>query len=47
MPLRHDDGWWWVKADMVTPIGAGLCLDAIRDAVDRDGVVCEMGQAHG
>jgi hypothetical protein len=29
MPLRRDDEWWWVKAEMATPIGSGLSLDTV------------------
>jgi hypothetical protein len=47
MPLRHDDGWWWVKAEMTTPIGRGLSLDAVREAISGAGVVFDIQQAHG
>ncbi len=47
MPLRRADGWWWVKADLVTRIDGGLSLDAIRDAIEHGGVVFDIGQAHG
>ena len=27
MPLHQEDGWWWVKAVMTTPVDGGLSLD--------------------
>lgn len=47
MPLRRDDGWWWVKAEMTTPLVGGLSLDTVRDAISGDGVVFDVRQAHG
>jgi hypothetical protein len=47
MPLRRDDGWWWVKAEMTTAVGSNLSLDSIRAAIDGDGVVFDVQQAHG
>ncbi|WP_308206388.1 phosphodiesterase [Mycobacterium yunnanensis] len=47
MPLRYDDGWWWVTAEMTTEVGPGLSLDAVRDAVDGGGVRFMVQQAHG
>lgn len=47
MPLRRDDGWWWVKAQMTTEFGGWLSLDAVREAIDGDGVEFDIQQAHG
>lgn len=47
MPLRRDDGWWWLKAEMTTQVSRGLSLDTIREAVISDGIVFEIQQAHG
>jgi hypothetical protein len=47
MPLRHDDGWWWVKAQLMTELGGGLRLDAVRSAIDGGGVKFAIAQAHG
>ena len=35
MPLRHEDGWWWVKAAMTTPVDGGLSLDTVREAISE------------
>ena len=47
MPLRHSGGWWWLKAEMVTPIGGRLSLDEVRDAIRSDGIVFDIQQARG
>jgi hypothetical protein len=47
MPMRREDGWWWVKAEMVTDVGSGLSLDTVREAIDGGGVVFDVQQAHG
>jgi hypothetical protein len=47
MPLRHAGGWWWLKAEIVTPIGGRLSLDEVRDAISSDGIVFNIEQAHG
>jgi hypothetical protein len=47
MPLRRADGWWWVKAEMTTPIGGRLSLDALRDRISTGGIVFDVQQAHG
>ena len=47
MPLRQDDGWWWVKAQMKTVVAGGLTLDAVRSAIDGGGVEFDVQQAHG
>jgi hypothetical protein len=47
MPLRREDGWWWVTAKMKTDIGAGLSLDSVREAISANGVVFDIAQAHG
>jgi hypothetical protein len=47
MPLRRPDGWWWLKAEMATPLGGWLSLDAVREAITSDGIVFDVQQAHG
>ncbi|MDP9164929.1 MAG: phosphodiesterase [Actinomycetota bacterium] len=47
MPLRHDGGWWWVKAAMTTELSGGLSLDTVRAAIDDGGVAFDVQQAHG
>jgi hypothetical protein len=47
MPLRRPDGWWWLKAELATPLGGWLSLDAVREAITSDGVVFDVQQAHG
>jgi hypothetical protein len=47
MPLRRDDGGWWMKAEMTTPIGRGLSLDAVREQILNGGIVFDVQQAHG
>jgi hypothetical protein len=47
MPLRRDDGSWWVKAAMITEIGSGLSLDEVRRTITREGIVFDVQQAHG
>jgi hypothetical protein len=47
MPLRRSDGWWWLKAEITTPIGGHLSLDAVREAINSDGIVFDIAQAHG
>jgi hypothetical protein len=47
MPLRRSDGWWWLKAEMVTPLSGWLSLDAVREAITSDGIAFDVQQAHG
>ena len=47
MPLRYEDGWWWVTAAMTTAVDGGLSLDTVREAISEDGVVFDIHQAHG
>jgi hypothetical protein len=47
MPLRRADGWWWLAAEMTTPLADGVSLDAVRAAIAADGVVFDVRQAHG
>jgi hypothetical protein len=47
MPLRHDDGWWWVKAEVRTQVDQRLSLDGVRRAIDDGGLVFDIAQAHG
>jgi len=47
MPLRRADGWWWLTATIRTTLGGRLSLDAVRDAVNSDGMVFDIQQAHG
>lgn len=47
MPLRREDGWWWVKAKMTSQIDGGLSLDVVREAICSGGVVFDIQQAHG
>jgi hypothetical protein len=47
MPLRHDGGWWWVKAELTTEVGGGLSLDTVREAIGGGGLFFDVQQAHG
>lgn len=47
MPLRFDDGWWWLKARLSTTVPDGLSLDAIRAAIDDGGIEFDIEQACG
>lgn len=48
MPFRFDDGVWWVRAKLITPIGAaGLGLDTIRNRIRSTGLEFEIEQAAG
>ena len=48
MPLRYEGGVWWVRARLVTDIGApGLSLDAMRDQIDSGEVDFDIEQAAG
>jgi hypothetical protein len=48
MPLRRDDGWWWVSAEITTPLDGGLSLEVLRRGIGRDGgVAADIRQAHG
>ena len=47
MPLRRADGWWWLTATVRTTLGGRLSLEAVRDAVNSDGMVFDIHQAHG
>jgi hypothetical protein len=47
MPLHRADGWWWLKAEMTTPLADGVSLDAVRAAIAADGVAFNVEQAHG
>ncbi|MBV9089063.1 MAG: phosphodiesterase [Mycobacteriaceae bacterium] len=48
MPLRHQDGYWWVGARLVTEIDdAGLSLDSIRRQISHGGVQFDLQQACG
>ena len=48
MPLRFKAERWWVRARLVTDLGAtGLSLDALRGQIDSDGLVFDIEQAAG
>jgi hypothetical protein len=48
MPLQFEGGVWWVRARLVTPIGAmGLALDTVRDRIRSTGVDFDIEQAAG
>lgn len=47
MPLRRPDGWWWLKAEIVTSVGGRLSLDGVREAINSGGMVFDIQQAHG
>jgi len=47
MPLRRDDGWWWLKAELTTKLARGLSLDAVTDQISTGGVTFDILQAHG
>lgn len=47
MPLRYQNGWWWLKADLQTAVADGLSLATIGDEINCNGVVFDIHQAHG
>jgi hypothetical protein len=48
MPLQFEGGLWWLRARLVTPIGArGLALDTVRDRVRSTGIDFDIEQAVG
>lgn len=48
LPLHHQDGLWWIRARMTTPIeGSGLSLEAVRQRINKDGLVFDIEQACG
>jgi hypothetical protein len=47
MPLRRPDGWWWLRAEIVTTLRGRLSLDAVREAISSDGMAFDIQQAHG
>jgi hypothetical protein len=47
MPLRRPDGWWWLKAEMTSPLVGRLSLNAVREAITSDGIAFDVQQAHG
>lgn len=47
MPLRYEQGWWWLRAELQTTMGGGLSLDTVGDRIDDGGVVFDIQQAQG
>jgi len=48
MPLRFNDGIWWVRARLVTKIDEpGLSLDTIRNQIDSGEIAFDIEQAEG
>jgi hypothetical protein len=47
MPLRREDGWWWLKAELTTQTGSGLSLDTIGAQINASGLTFDIEQAHG
>ena len=48
MPLRYEGGVWWVRARIVTDLGApGLSLVAMKDQIDSGEVDFDIEQAAG
>lgn len=47
MPLRYEQGQWWLKAELQTTMGDGLSLDTIADKINDGGVVFAIQQARG
>ncbi|HEX3287183.1 MAG TPA: phosphodiesterase [Mycobacterium sp.] len=48
MPLQFEGGVWWLRARLVTPIGAkGLALDTVREHIRSTGVDFDIEQAAG
>jgi hypothetical protein len=48
MPLRFNDGVWWVRARLATKIDEpGLSLDTIRNQIDSGGIDFDIEQAAG
>ena len=48
MPLRFDDGVWWVRAQLATEIETpGLALDSICSRIRSTGVEFDIEQAAG
>jgi hypothetical protein len=48
MPLRFNDGVWWLRARLATKIDEpGLSLDTIRNQIDSGGIDFDIEQAAG
>lgn len=47
MPLRYDDGWWWLKAELQTEMSDGLSLDTLARQIENGDVVFDIQQALG
>jgi hypothetical protein len=48
MPLRFEDGMWWVRARLTTKIDEpGLALDTIANQIDSGGIDFDVEQARG
>jgi hypothetical protein len=47
MPLHYDDGWWWLKAELVTKVPDGLSVDSLAAEIEDSEIVFDIQQAHG
>jgi hypothetical protein len=48
MPLRYEQGYWWIRAQLTTEIGEpGVSLDSIRKRIDQGGIEFNIEQASG
>lgn len=47
MPLRYEDGWWWLKAEVQTEMSRGLSLDALVREIEDGEIVFDIQQALG
>jgi hypothetical protein len=47
MPLGYNGEVWWVRARIVSEVGAGLALDTVADRIGRGGLHIDIEQANG
>jgi hypothetical protein len=47
MPLKYEDGWWWVQARMTSELDGGLSVETVTEAIENGGVTFDLHQAHG
>jgi hypothetical protein len=47
MPFGYNGEVWWVRARIVSEVGAGLALDTVGDRIGRGGLHIEIEQANG
>lgn len=47
MPMRQEDRWWWLKAEMTTQTDGDVSLDAVCEAINEHGLRFDVAQARG